>query len=754
MGPYLGDYAEDATLDFIWDTHDADGASITRATDGTVSVYKANGTTQSTAGVTDTEDFDSLTGIHHLRIDLSADAFYATGNDYNVVLSAATVDGQSVNAVLCSFSIENRSNEVNVTQISGDSTAADNLELDYDGTGYAKANSTIGTCTANTDMRGTDSAALASVCTEARMAALDAANLPSDVNAILLDTNELQTDDVPGLIAALNDVSSADVNAACDTAIETYRLDELMTAALGSQPAAGSLFGDLTEDDSGTQRFTVNALENGPTGEGASAETIADAVWDEVASGHTGAGTFGAQCGTDIDAILADTNELQTDDVPGLIGALNDPTAAEIADQVWDEAKAGHTDVGSFGEEVQSHAIPGDLMGLVSSAITSTKFDSSTAFPLKYADTGATEIARTGADGDTLKTLSDQIDTIDGDAIADAVWDEAASGHVGAGTFGAQCGTDIDAILVDTNEMQGKLPSGTISDFDETSDPVELLDSGGTAGTSAAELVDDIWEETQSDHTTADTMGGSLNDAGQSQSPQAIADAVWDETMADHTGALTTGGYLNNAGSGASADVIADAVWDEARSGHTSAGTFGQGVASVQGVVTGSVAEVATAGMAKFCSQDTGETTAALGSVAKLAQGTAGTVNVTLGAVVGTTIPANRTSSPITLEMFQAEAKSFVMTVNDADGDPVDLSALTLRFVVYDENDPPTGVFDVEDGTMSKAGDDHETVTIPVSSSQSANANRNLRWILWNAGDEEALLNGSLEIKPAVTNVA
>lgn len=49
----------------------------------------------------------------------------------------------------------------NITQISGDSTAADNLELDYDGTGFAKANSTIGTCTANTDMVGTDGALLA-----------------------------------------------------------------------------------------------------------------------------------------------------------------------------------------------------------------------------------------------------------------------------------------------------------------------------------------------------------------------------------------------------------------------------------------------------------------------------------------------------------------------------------------------------------------------------------------------------------------
>jgi hypothetical protein len=86
-------------------------------------------------------------------------------------------------------------NEVSadVTKISGDSVAADNLELDYDGTGYNKANSTIGTCTANTDMRGTDSAALASVCTEARLAELDAANLPATTDNIETDTQDIQT---------------------------------------------------------------------------------------------------------------------------------------------------------------------------------------------------------------------------------------------------------------------------------------------------------------------------------------------------------------------------------------------------------------------------------------------------------------------------------------------------------------------------------------------------------------------------------
>lgn len=53
---------------------------------------------------------------------------------------------------------------------------------------------TVGTCTTNSDMRGTDSAALASVCTEARLSELDAANLPTDVAAIptnpILDTED------------------------------------------------------------------------------------------------------------------------------------------------------------------------------------------------------------------------------------------------------------------------------------------------------------------------------------------------------------------------------------------------------------------------------------------------------------------------------------------------------------------------------------------------------------------------------------
>ena len=104
----LGDFLEDATVHLLWDTNAPDGSSVTRATDGEVRVYKSNGMGQTTAGITDTEDFDGLTGVHAITIDLSADAFYAPGKNYVITVSAMTVDGKVVNHRLAMFSVQNR----------------------------------------------------------------------------------------------------------------------------------------------------------------------------------------------------------------------------------------------------------------------------------------------------------------------------------------------------------------------------------------------------------------------------------------------------------------------------------------------------------------------------------------------------------------------------------------------------------------------------------------------------------------------
>lgn len=110
---YKGDFATGATVRFMWNTAGADGASITRGTNGSIRIYKDDDTTQrsSSSGITDTEDFDSLTGLHQVEIDLSdnADAgFYAAGHDYQVVIQGAGIDGKTVNAVIAEFSIQNR----------------------------------------------------------------------------------------------------------------------------------------------------------------------------------------------------------------------------------------------------------------------------------------------------------------------------------------------------------------------------------------------------------------------------------------------------------------------------------------------------------------------------------------------------------------------------------------------------------------------------------------------------------------------
>ncbi|MCY2930408.1 MAG: hypothetical protein NTV86_13090 [Planctomycetota bacterium] len=108
---YIGNLIEDQIVDFSFNTHSAAGAPITLAGTPVVKVYKANSTTTETdAGVTLSVDFDGVTGLHHVRIDTSAGAFYQGGYDYSAVLVSGTVEGVSVaGTALATFSIENRS---------------------------------------------------------------------------------------------------------------------------------------------------------------------------------------------------------------------------------------------------------------------------------------------------------------------------------------------------------------------------------------------------------------------------------------------------------------------------------------------------------------------------------------------------------------------------------------------------------------------------------------------------------------------
>lgn len=304
---------------------------------------------------------------------------------------------------------------------------------------------------------------------------------PNDVrDAILSDSTPFSGANIDAAI------STRATPANVDTEIEKYRLDEIIYAAAAA-PAAGSFLGDLLEDDGGQWRFNANALEQGASASNPNVlvDTTIASITSQVIFTLT-AGSSDDDAYKDQSIVLYDagsgdkpsvrvvtgyvgaTKQVTIDAAPDFTIATTDgvkifvtapgtsaPTAAQVADAVWDEAASGHVAGGSFGDKLQNKipsalisdyratgfAVPGSQMNLADDAITASKFDETTAFPLKSADTGSTAVARTGADGDTLETLSDQVDAIpaapSAAVVADAVWDEAQAGHVAAGSFGS-----------------------------------------------------------------------------------------------------------------------------------------------------------------------------------------------------------------------------------------------------------------------------------------------------------------------------
>lgn len=106
---YHGDISLGSTIDIKFTTVNSSGAPTTLAGSPAVAAYPGNSTTEITAGITLSVDFDSRTGLHNVRIVATSGNGYAAG-DYTLVITAGTVGGASVvGYVVGSFSIDNRS---------------------------------------------------------------------------------------------------------------------------------------------------------------------------------------------------------------------------------------------------------------------------------------------------------------------------------------------------------------------------------------------------------------------------------------------------------------------------------------------------------------------------------------------------------------------------------------------------------------------------------------------------------------------
>lgn len=273
-------------LPIFFDTYaGATGASITitglAVTD--IEVYKDGGATQraSDAGYTllDTDgiDFDGITGIHGFSIDTgdNTDAgFYTVGAWFHVIVSAITVDGQTVNFVAAAFRLMAAEGvagvpDVNVTHVGDTAQTAGDIVADTNDIQArlpaalvgGRIDASVGAMAANVM---TAAAAAADLTTELQSGLATAAalstvegkidTLDTVADAILVDTAEIGVAGA-GLTALASAANLATVSGYLDTEIAsiksvTDKLDTMLEntsdgwiwtiAALQQAPAGGS----------------------------------------------------------------------------------------------------------------------------------------------------------------------------------------------------------------------------------------------------------------------------------------------------------------------------------------------------------------------------------------------------------------------------------------------------------------------------------------------------------------------------------
>jgi len=348
---YMGDYADNSTVRIFFTTSNGSGGAVAPSTAfeaADIVIYKNNSATQKATsnGITMTSPFDSVTGLHLVEIDCSNDTgdagFWATGNDYSVVLSPdETVDSQTVVAAIAQFSIENRVVSAvsgNVAGIAGTITTLDGLN------NFDPASDTV----ANVTTVGSVTGAVGSV------------------------TAPVTTD------SASRTASQADVSA-------------LATSA---------------------------AL--------ATAQTDLDTL----------TGTDGVTLAT------SQPNYAPNTTTP--------PTAAAVADAVWDEARSAHTTAGSFGEGVKVESLNTQAKADVNAEADTAISDASLATAAALSTAQADLDTLTGTDGVTLATSQpNYAPNTTTPPTAAAIRAEVDSNS-----------TQLAAIVADTNELQTDLVNG------------------------------------------------------------------------------------------------------------------------------------------------------------------------------------------------------------------------------------------------------------------------------------------------------
>jgi len=335
----------------------------------------------------------------------------------------------------------------------------------------------------------------------------------------------------------------ADALTAAKIAVDAIGASEIAADAIGASELATDAIGDaeIATGAIAATAFAAGAID--------AAAIATDAIGDaEIATGAIAATAFAAGA-IDAAAIAADAigaSELATDAIGAAEIAANAIGAAEVADASIDRATLA-VDTGL--QTVRSNTAQ-------AGASTTITLDASASATDDLYNNNA--IYLTGGTGvGQSRIITDYVGSTKV-ATVNAAWatnpaSDTTFAVIQQGLSPASSGlTAADVWAYVTRELTSGANLGTVS--------------ANVTGLTAGALADFF-----------DTNSGTTYGA-------AVAGSVVKE-MADNAG-----------GSGLTLDGISDAVWDEQRGGHTTGGSFGQGVASVQVNVTGSVGSVTTVG--------------------------------------------------------------------------------------------------------------------------------------------------------------
>ena len=475
---YYGDIRLGDTIDIKFTTRQISGAPSTLGGTPAVSAYVGNGTTQITAGITLTADFDAVTGLNNVRVVASSGNGFATATNVQLVITTGTVNSVSVvGEVIGSFSIEARSAVM-------PTTAARTLDVSATGeAGIDWAN--IGSPTTAVNLSGTNidvdqvvasvSGAVGSVTATVNANAIQ---ISGDTTAA--DNLETAFDDTAGPVPWLGILDQGTAQAATSTTLQlraaaTFADDTILGAVL---MVLGSTQGywqvrTITDYVSSTDTATVDAWGVTPSG------TITYKVFAAAPASAT---------------VVPAVNVTQW-----LGTAVATPTVAGVPEVDLTHVAGATTDVPALATNVAAILV----------------------------DTGTT----LQAELDGIQTDTEDIQSRLPAALVSGRID-ASVGAMAANTLTAsalatdavteiQTGLATSAALATAQTTLTKLETTlqvqTGSDYQFTANALALAPSG--SGPTLTEIVDGVWDEPIAGHLTAGTTGAALNGAGSAGDP-------------------------------------------------------------------------------------------------------------------------------------------------------------------------------------------------------------------------------------------